>query len=89
MTLKTKVDDTLRRVYFLTESIKKLEPGLLTNSNKATKMILGELLREYIIVSKTARELLHEYIQEQRETGVTPIEYVRLYRKLGEEASAK
>lgn len=82
MTLKEQVDFQLRKTYSLVETIKKLEPSV--KENKHAKLVLGEVLREYVKVSSSTRELIYDYIQEERKRGITPLEYVRLYRKFGE-----
>lgn len=86
MSLKSQVDEKLKRVYYLTEIVKKIVPLHDFTKNERTNRVIVEVLNEYRIVSKDARELLSEYIREERNThGVTPLAYVRVYRKLGEE----
>lgn len=85
MTLKNQLDDILRRVYFLTETIKKLVPIHGFTKNSRTNLVIVEVLNEYKTVSSKAIELLDQYIQQQRSTtGTTPLEYVRIRRKLGQ-----
>lgn len=85
MSLKKQLlDETLRRLYFLTETTKKLVPIQEFTHNKRTNLVLIEILNEYNTVAETARGLLAEHIQQDRAHGVTNLDYVRLYRKLSD-----
>lgn len=84
MNLKNEVDAVLRRVFYLTQAIKQLEPVVQMTGNRKTKSVLVETLYEYQKVAGNARELLSRYIRQERDLGATPIEYYRVYRKLGE-----
>lgn len=85
MSLKTKVNEKLKRVYHLTEIVKKIVPIHDFTKNQRTNRVLLEVLNEYRIVANEARELLSEYIREERKRGIIPLDYIRTYRKLGEE----
>lgn len=83
--LKNNLDKELRRIYELTEAIKKLEPGI-KEASSAAKTVFREILYEYQSTYTKTRKLLIEYIQQEREKGIAPIAYIRLYReKFGEE----
>jgi hypothetical protein len=84
MNLKNEVDNSLRRIYFLTETIKKLVPLHDYTKNVRTNQVIIEILQEYKRVSKTTMGLLEKYIQQERSRGIAPLEYIRTYRKLGE-----
>lgn len=79
MLLKEKVDFEIKRIYSLTETIKKLEPSIKEDGH--AKRVLAEVLKEYVKVSELAINLIRDYVEEERNKGIVPLEYVRLYRK--------
>lgn len=83
MNLKNEVDAVLRRVYFLTSTLKKLTNLHDYTKNVRTNLVIKEICNEYQIVSGRARELLSEHIQQERNRGIIPLEYIRIYRNLG------
>lgn len=76
------LDTQLKRLYFLTESIKQLE-SVIDTSNERTLNVLLETLNEYNSVADETRRLLTKYFQERTATGkAIDINYGRIYKKL-------